>query len=68
MRTGAITYDFSIIQIHDGVDIRDMKRDDLRSFFGKDAWLFSGKIKDMVNHMQVTKKLSMLRKEPMCIT
>ena len=94
MRTGAITYDLPIIQVHDGadimptgagkttiinlhmrfydmnqgtikidgVDIRDMERDDLRSLFGmvlQDTWLFSGKIKDMVNHMQVSKKLSM---------
>ncbi|NLW14949.1 MAG: ABC transporter ATP-binding protein [Erysipelothrix sp.] len=35
----------------DGVDIRDMKRDDLRSLFGmvlQDTWLFSGKIKDNI--------------------
>lgn len=35
----------------DGVDIRDMKRDDLRSHFGmvlQDTWLFSGKIKDNI--------------------
>ena len=35
----------------DGVDIRDMKRDDLRSNFGmvlQDTWLFSGKIKDNI--------------------
>ena len=35
----------------DGVDIRDMKRDDLRSLFGmvlQDTWLFSGKIKENI--------------------
>ena len=35
----------------DGVDIRDMKRDDLRSLFGmvlQDTWLFSGKIRDNI--------------------
>lgn len=35
----------------DGIDIRDMKRDDLRSLFGmvlQDTWLFSGKIKDNI--------------------
>lgn len=35
----------------DGVDIRDMRRDDLRSLFGmvlQDTWLFSGKIKDNI--------------------
>ncbi len=35
----------------DGVDVRDMKRDDLRSLFGmvlQDTWLFSGKIRDNI--------------------
>ncbi|CAM3637517.1 ABC transporter ATP-binding protein [Erysipelothrix urinaevulpis] len=35
----------------DGTDIRDMRRDDLRSLFGmvlQDTWLFSGKIKDNI--------------------
>lgn len=35
----------------DGIDIRDMRRDDLRSLFGmvlQDTWLFSGKIKDNI--------------------
>lgn len=35
----------------DGVDIRDMKRDDLRSLFGmvlQDTWLFSGKIRENI--------------------
>lgn len=35
----------------DGVDIRDMKRDDLRSFFGmvlQDTWLFKGSIRDNI--------------------
>ncbi len=35
----------------DGVDIREMNRDDLRSYFGmvlQDTWLFSGKIKDNI--------------------
>ncbi|MBK2404741.1 ABC transporter ATP-binding protein [Erysipelothrix sp. strain 2 (EsS2-7-Brazil)] len=35
----------------DGIDIRDMKRDDLRSLFGmvlQDTWLFSGKIKENI--------------------
>lgn len=33
----------------DGIDIRNMKRDDLRSLFGmvlQDTWLFSGRIRD----------------------
>ncbi len=37
----------------DGIDIRDMKRDDLRSLFGmvlQDTWLFSGKIKDNIRY------------------
>ncbi len=37
----------------DGVDIRDMKRDDLRSLFGmvlQDTWLFSGKIKENITY------------------
>lgn len=35
----------------DGVDIRDLRRDDLRALFGmvlQDTWLFSGKIKDNI--------------------
>lgn len=35
----------------DGIDVRDMKRDDLRSLFGmvlQDTWLFSGKIRDNI--------------------
>ena len=37
----------------DGVDIRDMKRDDLRSIFGmvlQDTWLFSGTIYDNIRY------------------
>lgn len=37
----------------DGVDIRDMKRDDLRSMFGmvlQDTWLFNGTIHDNIEY------------------
>lgn len=37
----------------DGVDIRDMKRDDLRSIFGmvlQDTWLFNGTIADNIKY------------------
>ena len=37
----------------DGVDIRDMKRDDLRALFGmvlQDTWLYSGTIKDNIEY------------------
>ena len=37
----------------DGVDIRDMKRDDLRSLFGmvlQDTWLYSDTIKENIRY------------------
>ncbi len=37
----------------DGVDIRDMKREDLRSMFGmvlQDTWLFNGTIYDNIRY------------------
>ncbi len=54
----------------DGIDIRDMRRDDLRSLFGMVLGYLAVKSKIillMVNQMQVNKISLKLRKEPMYI-